>query len=69
MEELEKQIKNFILREYYENKLFVKAVANKNADIYKERNSNRFWNEGLKKYGKEWIDKEYEIRSSFYEEK
>lgn len=66
MKEIDKLAKKFVTKDYYETRLFMKAIHYHNPEIWKQRGATDIWFEGLKKYGHEWPHLIYNIEQRFY---
>ena len=68
MEEIDKLVRKYIMREYVENKTFIEAVWGKEDSFVRNLGAVKIWFEGLNKYGLLWSKREYKLRRRFYNE-
>ena len=59
---MDEEIQAFLKREKEETDSFLKAFAEKNPSLCLEMEAYKMWFAGLKKYGKKWSDREYQLR-------
>jgi hypothetical protein len=62
MGKMDEEIRGFIKREQKETDAFLKAWSERDPSLCLEMESYKMFSAGVKKYGKKWSIREYEIR-------
>lgn len=62
---MDDEIRAFIERERKETQAFLEAWDKRDPSLFLEQLSVKMWFAGLKKYGKKWSDREYELQKEY----